>query len=106
MIKANTPKKAPKPIPDLDPKLFWDVMYTKNSIKDYPVFVVQRVIERGSQVDFGKIINYYGKDKIKEYLMHNSQLNPKNKAFIKTFFKLTDQDLCSLRPSFPKLWIY
>ena len=100
------PKKAPKEIPDLDPKLFWDVKYTKTSMQKYPMFVVQRVIERGSQADFGKIIKYYGKDKIREYLKHNSQLNPKNKAFVKTFFNLSDQDLCSLRPSFPQLWIY
>lgn len=104
--KATKAKTSAKPLPDLDPKLFWDVRYTKYSLKKYPGFVVERVIQRGSQKDLTKLIDYFGKTKIKELLLHNDRFSPINKAFLKTYFGLTEKDLCSLRPSFPKLWEY
>jgi hypothetical protein len=93
-------------IPNLDPKLFWDVTYSQDSVKKYPEFVIERVIERGSQKDFSKILKYYGKNNIRQFLLHNARFNPKNKAFIKAFFHLNDSDLCSHKPSFPQLWVY
>jgi hypothetical protein len=95
-----------KIVPKLDPKLFWDVKYTPSSIKKYPAFVLERVLQRGSNQDFAKVLSYLGKEQAKNVLLHNDRFSPETKAFIKIYFNLTDKDLCSLRPSFPKLWEY
>ena len=100
------PKKIDKPLPDLDPRLFWDVDYSPKTIINYPEFTVERVIYRGSVTDYKEIINYYGKARIKKLLKNNDRFSPETKSFIKIYFNLTDTDLCSLRPSFPKLWNY
>jgi hypothetical protein len=97
-------KPKSKPPIHLDPKLFWDVEYSEASLINYPEFVIERVIQRGSVKDFGKIIKYFGKPKIREYLITKDNFSPIQKSFVKSYFNLTNQDLRSQRPSFPKLW--
>jgi hypothetical protein len=91
---------------DLDKRLFWDVEYKAESAKDYPEFIVERVIQRGTGHDLGLIIDYYGYDKVRQSLINNHKFSDTTKNFLKIYFNLTDQDLCSLRPFTQKLWKY
>lgn len=97
--------KKPKTL-DLDKRLFWDVNYQPETVIKYPEFVVERVIQRGNAHDLGLVISYFGYDKVRQLLIHNHRFSNSTKNFLKIYFNLTDQDLCSPRPLTQVLWQY
>jgi hypothetical protein len=91
---------------NLPKRLFWDVEYDKIDWNEKWFFVIERVIQRGDMSDFSQIFHYYGRVKIKQIYKLSRRLSPKQYSFGKTYFNLTDQDLCITTQSYPKLWIY
>ena len=100
-------KKTPKvKTLDLDKRLFWDVKFDPKTAQEYPEFIVERVIQRGNGHDLGLVVDFYGYQKVRESLFHNHRFSDVTKNFLKIYFNLTDQNLCSLRPFTQELWQY
>lgn len=60
-VKKEKRKEAPKPI-GLRSILFWDVDPEKIDYEKNQSFVIQRVFERGNEIEIKEIIRFYGVD--------------------------------------------
>ncbi|MEI6729414.1 MAG: hypothetical protein WCK98_07290 [bacterium] len=102
------PTKTSKKVPDLDPKLFWDVEYPTNLQFSLNYFyIIERALMRGSIRDFLKIKAYYSKKQIQEVILNSRQFSNKTRYFFGIYYKLKlDQLLCLPERSNQKLWNY
>ena len=93
-----------KPSPQLSPQLFWDV-----DIEDFPYdeafdWVIERVFDRGSLTEVYAVINYYGKEKVKNYLQSTPTYLPNHTILLaKAIFDLSFKNFKCLekRPFLP-----
>lgn len=94
--------------PNLPKRLFWEFMYEDiNWIKEYAA-VIERVIERGTEPEWEELIKFYGKDKIVNTLINETNYLPDEiMEDVCQYFKLTHHQLkCYARKqSFPQHWI-
>lgn len=49
-------------------RLFWDRKITAGILKEYPTWIVERILEFGNYDDLQLIMNFYGKDKFIKYV--------------------------------------
>ena len=80
--------------PQVSSYLFWDIDKSKidwNSMKE---FVVERVIERGSENDFYAIFQLYGGPKgVREIIKKIEFCDPKDESLARILFNLKKNDL-------------
>ena len=94
--------------PQLQPRIFWDVDFSK---LDYDVkanFVIERVFERGDVDDIRACRRYYGEDKVKEALL-NAQYLPERRMYLASavISKPLNEFRCYiLKQSNPELYPY
>lgn len=94
--------------PNLPKRLFWEFRYEEiDWIKEYAA-VIERIIERGTEPEWEELIKFYGKDKIVNTLINETNYLPDEiMEDVCQYFKLTHHQLkCYARKqSFPQHWI-
>ena len=50
--------------PDLEKALFWDVRYEEMDWQRCYSYIIERVLDRGTDAELDEIIRFYGKDKV------------------------------------------
>ena len=66
--------KQPKRIPDLSkirPIVFWDTTFDRIDWEKYKPSVIQRIFERGNDIEKAEITRFYGKELVESYLREN-----------------------------------
>jgi hypothetical protein len=64
--------------------LFWDVEFLDP--QKYGKFIVERILTFGDQEDFRWALNFYGKDRIKQYFSESKNLDKKSSSFWRQYF--------------------
>ncbi len=92
----------------LSKMLFWDCDYSKINWENSYVFVIIRVLERGTLDEWFEIKRHYGMEKIKETTLHARYLSKKTLSFCSTIFDTPiEQFRCyKLMSSSPEHWIF
>jgi hypothetical protein len=75
-------------INELSPHLFWDVDRNDVNAQEHALFVIDRVMSRGSLEDFQLLKSFYGKDKIKEIVLKIRYLDDRVLHFCSAYFDL------------------
>jgi hypothetical protein len=72
----------------LRPSLFWDVDFNQLDVDAFPAFVTIRVMEHGTREEVRAVWNYFGREKVKRYLLEARSLHPKTIAFFSHVLQL------------------
>ena len=75
----------------LSKKLFWDVNPETIDADKHALFIVERVLTRGSWDEFQKIITWYGKGKIASYACQIRYLDKKTLSFCSSYFNIAKE---------------
>ena len=72
--------------------LFWD--YDKNMLDPNidKNLILERVFTRGTENDEKEVFNYYGKDIIKQAVLHIKYLDKKTLNYLSTIFNISKED--------------
>lgn len=96
-----------KPLPKLDPRLFWDVKYpTQNEFITHAFFIIERVLMKGGLVDFWQIYNFYDLKQIQEVVIKSRQIDNKTHTFFAIIANLNLKNICYPKQLNPELWNY
>jgi len=60
----------------LDKSLFGDINFEKLDVDKFPIWVIQRVIDRGTDLQKEKLIEYYGFDFVRETMIKARYIMP------------------------------
>jgi len=69
--------------------LFWDVRDIDP--QKHARFIIERILAYGDETDFNWAINFYGKEKIKEYFLKSKTLDKKSLSFWCQYFNLNEE---------------
>lgn len=72
----------------LSKQLFWDVNITEIDAEIHSLFIVERVLTRGTLDDFRAIKNYYGVDKLKLIIVEIKNLDERTLSFCSVYFSI------------------
>jgi hypothetical protein len=88
--------------------IFWDVSPKDLDLDKYPVYFIDRVLERGSWTDWQLIRDYYGLNKIKEVAMNLRCMRKNALSFVATMTDIPEtQFRCYTHIHSPNtLWEY
>lgn len=68
--------------------IFWDVNFTKIDFVKNRRFIIQRILERGNQIEINELIKLYSKNVIKDELKSiNNYFNPNFERNISTYIE-------------------
>lgn len=70
----------------LSPTLFWDTDATKIHLDTHAKTIVERVVLHGTWPEFKAILNYYGKEQIKDILLKLRYLDNRTLSFCSAYF--------------------
>lgn len=70
----------------LSPTLFWDTDASKIGLDTHAKTIVERVVLHGTWKEFKSVLEYYGKDKIKEILLKLRYLDNRTLSFCSVYF--------------------
>ena len=95
-------------VPGLSKSAFWDVDFDKLDFDKNAVFVMEKVFNYGLWGDYMALIQYYGKDRIREDIVKGTYFKKKVLNFLCVIFDLKAADfLCyTRRQSNPLHWNY
>lgn len=98
--------KAEKPFDN--PRIFWDVDYTKMDYQLRANFIIERVFERGDVQDIRNCRRYYGDEKVEQALLNAKFLPLHTTYFVSAIFdKPLEKFRCYiLRQLNPELFPY
>jgi transcriptional regulator with XRE-family HTH domain len=77
------PRKAPAssvPLRRLG-RLFWDAPLTDRLARQYPVWVVERVLDYGNLEDIRALLAFFGRDRFLDTVAHASKLSSRTRTF-------------------------
>ncbi len=95
-------------VPNLNSRFFWDLRIDSIDWQRDSAFVIERIIERGSQTEWRELVRFYGRKKVVDTIVHDVNYLPEEIIDeVCSFFELKPIDLkCfTKRPSIPKHWI-
>jgi hypothetical protein len=72
----------------LSKPLFWDVNIKDVDAEIHSLFIVERVLTRGTLDDFRAIKNYYGLDKLKLIIVEIKNLDERTLSFCSIYFSI------------------
>jgi hypothetical protein len=92
----------------LRPALFWDVDVNSIDLQKHKAFIIERITLRGRFEEFNAILNYYGKQTVKETLIQTRYINEITLNFCSTVFDvpITEFRCFKLAQSNPGHWHY
>jgi len=73
---------------NLSEYLFWDVDKDDLSYDKHSEFIIVRVFMKGDWSDFRQVIEFYGRDKCLDALLHARYLDPKTLSFCSNYFEI------------------
>jgi hypothetical protein len=76
------------PVSFLRPALFWDANPDNIDLEHHSRFIIERIINRGSYDDWKALINFYGRQRLKEEVVTIRNLNKKSLNYLSVFFNL------------------
>ncbi len=82
----------PEIVLGLSASLFWDTDPPSVDLDKHALYIIERVLTRGSWDEFKKILNWYGRESIGLYACQISYLDKKTFAFCVTFFNLPKEN--------------
>lgn len=93
---------------ELPRKLFWDTDFDQIDWNENAPYVILRVLQRGSWKDFKYILEYYGKEWVKNVAVSARHLDKYTLSFCSTYFDVPTKNFrCyKLKQSNPSLWNY
>ena len=62
-------------------RLFWDAEFSKDTVEDYPVWVVERVLENGRLSDVHALQLLMGKERFLKSVQKATRLSPETRVF-------------------------
>ncbi|MBU3659465.1 MAG: hypothetical protein FGM14_06335 [Flavobacteriales bacterium] len=72
----------------LSKTLFWDVNIQDIDAEIHSLFIVERVLTRGTLDDFRAIKNYYGIEKLKSIIVKIKNLDERTLSFCSVYFSI------------------
>ena len=95
-------------IQDFSKHLFWDVDMADFDLKNYPDFMVQRVLEYGLWQDWQLLKKFYGLDTIKNVSLSLRSLDKVSLSLISTLFNIDKSEFQYYRHTqwSPNSWNY
>ncbi len=72
----------------LRPSLFWDVDVKTIDLQKHRISVIERITLRGRWEEFKTMLNFYGKETVKETLLEVRYLDKVTLAFCSTIFEI------------------
>ena len=82
-----------KPKPTLSKQTFWDVNISSVSFDDSSEWIIERVFDKGSLEEVCSIINYYGKEEVKNIIVNIATFLPNHSILLaKAIFGLNFND--------------
>ena len=90
------------------PSLFWDVDVQSIDLLKHKAFVIERITSRGRFEEFKAMLNYYGKNTVKDKLLQTRYLNEVTLYFCSSIFNvpITEFRCYKLAQSNPEHWKY
>lgn len=94
--------------PDLSRTLFWDVDFDQINWTNRAQFVIERILERGSFLDWQEIKRYYGLEVIRQTALGARYLDETALSFCSAYFSVPkEQFRCyALKSSNPTPWVF
>jgi len=77
---------------ELTRSLFWDVEYDNLDFVKHAPFIVECVLNRGSVEDFKAILQFYGREELKDIAVQIRYLDKKTLQFCSSFFNVPIQN--------------
>ncbi len=92
----------------LRPSLFWDVDVQSIDLQKNKAFVIERITSRGRFEEFKAMLEYYGKNTVKDKLLQTRYLNEVTLYFCSSIFNvpITEFRCYKLAQSNPEHWNY
>ena len=72
----------------LSKSLFWDVNIEDVDVQIHSLFIVERVLTRGTLDDFRALKNYYGIEKLKALIVEIKNLDERTLSFCSAYFSI------------------
>lgn len=72
----------------LTKSLFWDVNIEDIDVEIHSLFIVERILTRGTLVDFRALIDNYGVDKLKSFVVEIKNLDERTLSFCSVYFSI------------------
>jgi hypothetical protein len=69
--------------------LFWDVIDINP--QKHAQFIIERILAYGDEADFNWAIDFYGKEKVKDYFLKSKTLDKKSLSFWCQYFNLNKE---------------
>jgi len=88
--------------------LFWDVDVQTIDLEKHKYSVVERIVQRGRLEEFKAMIQYYGKEAVKETLLNIRHLDKVTLSFCSCYFNVPESEFrCyKLAQLNPEHWDY
>ncbi|MEW6007215.1 MAG: hypothetical protein AB1595_03555 [bacterium] len=89
-------------------RYFWDVKI--KDIKEYPVFVIERLLEYGDKDAISYLLSNFSKQRIKDVIKETRRISRKSANFWAFYLDIPKKEVKCLRMSFQKnnrkIWKY
>lgn len=92
----------------LRPALFWDVRVEDVDLQKHRAYVIERIATRGRWDEFRAMLQFYGRETVKEVLLHARYLDCRTLAYCSLIFDvpITEFRCYKLAQSNPEHWNY
>ncbi len=77
---------------DLSKSLFWDVDPYSIDLDKHALFIIERVLVRGTWEEFKKIMSYYGKESVGLFACQIRFLDKKTFSFCSSYFNIPKEE--------------
>ncbi len=77
----------------LRPSLFWDIDVTKLDAQRHRQFIIERTLMRGMKEEFDLVLQFYGRDAVREAALAARYLDERTLAFCCAIFDIPKTEL-------------
>jgi hypothetical protein len=91
------------------PNIFWDVDPSTLDLEAHKRFIIERVAQRGLWADWQECLQLYGRESVKDVLLHARSLDKKTLSYCSFFFDVPKEEfrcyqLSTQEPSLQQRW--